>query len=621
MSGIAGIIRFDGGPVEAGQVERMTSAMAHRGPDGIRHWVRGPAALGHGMLCTTPESLEERQPLANDDESLVLVMDGRVDNWEELRRELLGRGARLRNRSDAELVLRAYKLWGRELVHHLDGDFAFAVWDARRRALICVRDRIGHKPFYYHWDGRTFAFASESRALMALPWIPAELNHATLAEHLANEWHSREETFWNGVKRLVAAHRMDVGPDGPRTERYWAPDLSKPLPHRDDKDNVEHYRWLITDVVRRMSRSHRPLAFDVSGGLDSSALFATAEHLRRDGTLPAPGLTGYTLDFHNVPDADEVGFAGAVGDHLGIPVCRVPPSQKPMSWYRHWADEYREFPGYPNGAMSLDLRKAASSRGCRVSVSGVGGDQWLGGEDPGYYYAEELAQGAFSQAGACALSDIRSLGLARAFRWMVWSGLVPLAPEALKRFVRRAARRAPAIPAWLTPELQAALDVRRKASVAAVEAEARRRSQLNLLDTLGDAYIATAIEHEERMCASLQLELRAPYHSAPIVELAFSMPERLRSLGRTTRRCHRQAMAGRLPAMVLERSTKADFMVVFQRGLDAIGAGRLCDIAHKRREWVEPAGVARMLDCRREPAVSGWAEWRLWTLAGCDALL
>ena len=92
MSGIAGIIRFDGAPVEPGLVEKMTSAMSHRGPDGIHHWVRGSVALGQCMLRTTPESLEETQPLTNEDESLVLVMDGRVDNWEELRKELLGRG-------------------------------------------------------------------------------------------------------------------------------------------------------------------------------------------------------------------------------------------------------------------------------------------------------------------------------------------------------------------------------------------------------------------------------------------------------------------------------------------------------------------------------------------------
>ena len=107
MSGIAGIIHFDGRPVEPGQVEAMTASMPYRGPDGIHHWRKGNVALGHCMMHTTPESLEETQPLTNQDESLVLVMDGRVDNWEELRRELLSKGAVLRTQADAELVLRA----------------------------------------------------------------------------------------------------------------------------------------------------------------------------------------------------------------------------------------------------------------------------------------------------------------------------------------------------------------------------------------------------------------------------------------------------------------------------------------------------------------------------------
>ncbi len=105
MSGIAGIIHFDGKPVEPGLIEKMTSAMAHRGPDGINHWVKGSVALGQCMLRTTPESLEEHQPLTNEDESLVLVMDGRVDNWEELRQGVAGARRVLRNRADAELVL------------------------------------------------------------------------------------------------------------------------------------------------------------------------------------------------------------------------------------------------------------------------------------------------------------------------------------------------------------------------------------------------------------------------------------------------------------------------------------------------------------------------------------
>ena len=223
MSGIAGIIHFDGKPVEPGLIEKMTSAMAHRGPDGINHWVKGSVALGQCMLRTTPESLEEHQPLTNEDESLVLVMDGRVDNWEELRRELLGRGAVLRNRSDAELVLRAYEIWGRDCLAHIDGDFALVIWDARRQEAFCARDRMGHKPFNYHWDGKTLAFASELHAILALPWVPEIPNEGMLAEFLAAEWYSRDETLWQGILRLVAAHRMVVDATGPRLEAVLDP--------------------------------------------------------------------------------------------------------------------------------------------------------------------------------------------------------------------------------------------------------------------------------------------------------------------------------------------------------------------------------------------------------------
>jgi asparagine synthase (glutamine-hydrolysing) len=189
MSGVAGILHFDGRPVQQGLVDAMTAAMAARGPDGVRHFVRGSAALGHCMLRTTPESLEERQPLTNEDESLVLVMDGRVDNWRELRAGLLSRGVALRTRSDAELVLRAYETWGDECIDRVDGDFALVIWDERRRRAFCARDRLGNKPFHYHWDGSTLAFASELHPILALPWVRREPNEGMLAEFLAAEWH------------------------------------------------------------------------------------------------------------------------------------------------------------------------------------------------------------------------------------------------------------------------------------------------------------------------------------------------------------------------------------------------------------------------------------------------
>ncbi|HKN10304.1 MAG TPA: asparagine synthase-related protein, partial [Pseudomonadota bacterium] len=136
-----------------------------------------------------------------------------------------------------------------------------------------------------------------------------------LAEFLGNEWYTRDETFWQGVSRLVAAHRMIVDGRGPRIESYWEPDLEATVPCASDEEYVEYYRALVTDSVRRMSRSAQPLACEVSGGLDSSAIFALAEHLRRRKALLAPAVEGYTLAFRDDSDANEVEYARAVGAH------------------------------------------------------------------------------------------------------------------------------------------------------------------------------------------------------------------------------------------------------------------------------------------------------------------
>ena len=202
MSGIAGIIRFDGAPVEPGLIAKMTAAMPYRGPDGINHWVRGPVALGQCMLRTTWESHAETQPLTNEDETLILVMDGWLSNWEELRAELLAKGAPLRTRADAELVLRAYETWGKDCLSRIDGDFAFVIWDQRVREAFCARDRIGNKPFNYHFDGKTLVFASELHAILGLPWVPEVLNEGMIAEIASDEWMSREETIWTGIYRI-----------------------------------------------------------------------------------------------------------------------------------------------------------------------------------------------------------------------------------------------------------------------------------------------------------------------------------------------------------------------------------------------------------------------------------
>lgn len=622
MSGIAGIVRFDGAPIEPGLVEKMTAAMAHRGPDGIRHWRKGPVALGQCMLCTTPESLEETQPLSNEDESVVLVMDGRLDNWLELRSELQARGAVLRSRSDAELVLKAYETWDKDCLTHIDGDFALAIWDGRRGTAFCARDRMGNKPFNYHWDGKTLTFSSELHAVLAMPWVKRELNEGLLAEYLTIEWFSRDETPWRGVHRLVEAHWMEVGGAGPRPREYWRPDLFSPLIYKSEDEYAEHYRHLFADAVRRASRSDRKLGIEVSGGLDSSAILAVAEDLRRRQELLAPGIAAYTLRFDDESEANEMAYARAVGAHVGVPVREIDPALKPLSWYRDWATTYKEFPSYPNGVLMIGIRESARDDGCRVILNGVGGDEWLWGNRA--YYAEELAAGRWRSLYQCFKADQGEVGARSALWWFARHAAMLLpwfAEEALRRTWSLFGSQAIDRKAWLTPKLSR-IASQRKANLALSFAGVRfgRAGHRVQYETLYSAYSVIAREMEERIAASLGIEVRLPFWNTAMVQFAFSTPERLRMRGETPKLLHRRAMAGLLPDIVRERKDKADFMVTFRKYADALRTAKSQDMRREQYKWVIESQAADMYNHFGNPAHLGEPEWMLWSLFGWSAL-
>ena len=272
MSGIAGIVHFDGAPIEPGLIEKMTTSISHRGPDGIRHWYGGSIALGQCMFRTTPESLEEIQPWLSEDGRYALVMDGRLDTWEELRQVLLHKGCRLRNRSDAELVLQAFQFWNTDCLQYIEGDFAFVVWDNMQRKLHCIRDRMGSKPFHYHWNGKTFSFASEHHSLLLIPWIEKTPNESMLVDYLLAMWCTKDETFWKDIWRLPQAHRLEIDASGFRLIQYWQPELTELLTFNNDDEYFECYRSLFIDAVRRSSRSHKRVAYEVSGGLPAQSI-------------------------------------------------------------------------------------------------------------------------------------------------------------------------------------------------------------------------------------------------------------------------------------------------------------------------------------------------------------
>ena len=619
MSGIAGIINFDNAPLPASQVTLMTDSMHYRGPDGINHWFSETAGFGHCMLHTTPESLEEYQPVTSEDGDLVLLMDGRIDNWIELRKDLRSRNLVLRNRSDAELVLRAFQHWGPDCLDHMEGDYALTIWNSRTRRLFCARDPLGIKPFHYHWNGRSLYFASDVSALLALTNIPREPNLPVIAECLSAEWHSLDETFWKGVYMLPAAHHLWVTAAGPQRTRYWTPDLWRTLDYKRDTDYFEHYRELLADTVRRFSRSHKPVACDVSGGLDSSAIFAVADQLERTGRLPAPGMAGYTLNFGGYRDADEIEFARAVSAHLKRPVAEIEPAFPAFSSYAKAARQYRDLPGYPNLMMADNELTAISNSGSRVRLDGLGGDEWLC--DGGYYYQDELRSGHFSQVVRILASQTTADGLLTAARSLLRSTAVLALPDAILAIARRlrnsfdqqqTGRR------WLSPVLRQALADSASRSSMPSPVTPRLPGQQAFLGILTDAYIARNHLITERYAASFGIESRRPYYYRPMVQFAFMLPRRLMwhdGMGKYT---HRQALQGLLPEPVRLRETKSEFSVMFEHYLPET-KGLLNDhLLSSRDSWIDAAGLRSLRHQLQSDEPEELPVWLLWSLYACD---
>jgi asparagine synthase (glutamine-hydrolysing) len=402
MSGIAGIYYFDAAPAESTSVEKMTAAMATRGPDGIHHWVAGPVALGHCMLRTTPESQTEAQPLTNEDASVVLVLDGRVDNREALRRELRGHGTVLRTQTDAELVLRAYEVWDRDCVHHLDGDYAFVIWDARRRVVFCCVDPMGARSLYYtvHSTERFFAFASDEEALLTLTGISRQPNAEQIASLFVPAFQDLDNprSWLRDIRGLMPAETLTVQADGTfRVASYWRLDPGDERPFASDQECEAAFLEVFGDAVRRRLHGSEPIAAMMSGGLDSAGIAAMVNRLRSEG----PGRAFHTYSVISDQPASCVESQCVQnltqGRDITSHVLSVPSFQGPVSlpdaleaiWSRaHPIDNSISIP--------MMMCMAARAHDHRVLMTGVSGD--LAMYVPYRYVAYLLRAGQWRQA-------------------------------------------------------------------------------------------------------------------------------------------------------------------------------------------------------------------------------
>ena len=210
MCGIAGIFLADGSRLaDRRQLERMVSVLSHRGPDEESLHLRGPIGLGSRRLSVI-DLAGGSQPIFSEDRSKAVVFNGEIYDFRELRRELQGRGHHFRTLSDTEVIVHAYEEYGRECVHHLRGMFALAIWDDTRQELFLARDRLGIKPLYYAWDGWTFLFASELKAILQVPTVRRDLDPCALDDYLTYNYIPAPKTIFRDIRKLLPGHTLSV---------------------------------------------------------------------------------------------------------------------------------------------------------------------------------------------------------------------------------------------------------------------------------------------------------------------------------------------------------------------------------------------------------------------------
>jgi asparagine synthase (glutamine-hydrolysing) len=388
MCGIAGMLDLSGGPASAAVLQRMTDAVAHRGPDGEGHYVDGPVGLGHRRLAIIDLSPAGRQPMATEDGRFVLTYNGEVYNFRELRTELEAVGVRFHSRSDSEVVLKALACWGKAALERFNGMFALALWDSREQRLLLARDRFGVKPLYHARSGSTVLFGSEVKALLAHPKVVVRPDLEGLVEYLAFQNFFTPRTLFAGIRLLPAGSWIElaVGRPEPSTPTsYWDFDFREPTEAGDEQELVEELDRLFRQAVSRQLVADVDLASYLSGGMDSGSITALA-------AKELPWIRTFTCGFDlNSASGVELGFDERAGaelmsyrfktEHYEM-VLKAGDMERILPRLTRHLEEPRVGQCYPNFYAAQ-----LASKFVKVVLSGAGGDELFGGYPWRYYRA------------------------------------------------------------------------------------------------------------------------------------------------------------------------------------------------------------------------------------------
>ena len=534
MCGIVGFAGSD--PV---LLEQMLRSIVHRGPDGQGTDVGAHFSIGMRRLAIIDVATGD-QPLYSDDGNLALVFNGEIYNHVELRRELQQRGRRfVTDHSDTEVILRGFEEWGRNVVDHLTGMFAFAVSDHERGELFLARDRLGIKPLYYVDSPAGFAFASELKALFQNARVPRRPDVDALRRFLLFRLHDDgEDTFFDGVKRLLPAHTMLVRPDGiVKIERYWNPPVNPEFAStRSDDDYAQEFASRWDDVIRRHLISDVPVGVPLSGGLDSSGVATTMARLRSSGTdLHTQGLYTFSALYPG-ESIDESEYIHEVERAVGsIPHYAYPTLDDFWNEIDEWI-WYQEEPTIASAPYAYYSVYRLAGQHVKVMVSGNGGDELLAGYIPYFraYLSSAIAQRHYL---AAAREIIKGRDLYKKY-----------AGELIRS----------RLPSRATNPVNA-----RELLQAGSASGAQFTSHKNLNERLASDVLQYStpdlLRYEDKNSMAFSVESRVPFLDHELVEFIFSLPVDQKIKGGWNRAVYRNAMKGRMPEKNRLRRSKIGF--------------------------------------------------------------
>ncbi len=620
MCGIAGFASSDGlDRYSHERVVRMRDVMTHRGPDGAWLWSDDHAALAHRRLSIV-DLAGGHQPLSNEDGRIWVTYNGEIYNHREVRAQLEAAGHRYATNCDTETIVHAYEEWGDDCVHRFRGMFAFALWDAPKRRLLLVRDRLGVKPLYWARAGDSLLFASEIKSILASGIITAAANRAVLSEVLATRYTSGDETMFEGIHKLLPGHRLIFENNQVHTEQYWDLPLEGPDPElerMDDASLIARFGELLRESIRLRLMADVPLGAFLSGGIDSTVVAAL---MAREMNRPVQTFSVAFEDrrFSELAYAREAAAAiGADSHEIVIGDGDFFAALPKMVWHE---DEPIAHPS----SVPLHFVSALASQHVKVVLTGEGSDELLAGYGK---YPRALANWAAGGVYERLVPGVMRSAIA--------SAVVPRLPGRVGRLAARSfmgMRRRPAemfldnfagMPmrqqhALLNPAISTGSDP----YAASLEYFGRLNGHSGLLDRLlytdMKTYLVELLMKQDQMSMSMSIESRVPFLDHHLVEFATRLPHRLKLRGLTTKWILREASRGIIPDSILKRP-KMGFPVPFANWIRGSWNGMARDVLLDRRSrergLINPAAVSQLLDDHRAGTRAGGdAIWALLNL-------